>query len=293
MKYKLAFALVASITSTAHGSMPSVLPEFKNEKQLADWRTEQTAKSSTQTLTRDTVFYTGKPYVESSGNYAFKYRSYSPELARWTSADPSGYPDGANCNIYSPTPTNTLDRFGLSNVQVTGIPESGSSSANFSISSVGDGPHSIGADGVAQAESEISFSVNNSMSGWIVQRVVFDYSGVRYSDGSQYASAPEDPYWEAWHVISSSTVMGNISVIGNGNIDTFRTDPFATAWTSGTATITGKIDFYQDSVFNSANSPLNWNVGAVSRAPVMHATYSEPSWWTGSGFNHKLTMLWE
>ncbi len=117
MKYKLAFALVASISGIAHGSMPTVLPEFKNEKQLAEWRKEQAAKASSEALNVDTAFYTGRPYVESSGNYAFKYRSYNPELARWTSEDPSGFPDGPNIYAYAPVPTWGIDYEGLKAVR--------------------------------------------------------------------------------------------------------------------------------------------------------------------------------
>lgn len=59
------------------------------------------AKSEPKTTaTQDTDFYTGKPYLASSGNYVFKYRSYNPELARWTTEDPNGFPDGANCFSY-------------------------------------------------------------------------------------------------------------------------------------------------------------------------------------------------
>lgn len=46
-------------------------------------------------------FYTGKPYDEDLGSYVFNYRNYSPERTRWTTADPSGFPDGANNLIYS------------------------------------------------------------------------------------------------------------------------------------------------------------------------------------------------
>ena len=38
MKTKLTLALAAAITSTAFGAMPAHMPEFKNEKQLAEWR---------------------------------------------------------------------------------------------------------------------------------------------------------------------------------------------------------------------------------------------------------------
>jgi RHS repeat-associated protein len=118
VKYNLTLALMALITGTAFGSMPAALPEFKNEKQLAEWRAEMAAKPAPQTIaTEDHAFYTGKPYVESSGGDAFKYRSYNPELARWTSEDPSGFPDGANIYCYiNNQATNSYDYLGLKKV---------------------------------------------------------------------------------------------------------------------------------------------------------------------------------
>ena len=84
-------------------------------KQLAEWRAEKASESTSQGyVAEESAFYTGKPYLASTGGYAFKYRSYSPELARWTSEDPSGFPDGANGNIYAPSPTMELDYQGLS-----------------------------------------------------------------------------------------------------------------------------------------------------------------------------------
>ncbi len=111
MKYKLTLALVASLTSTAFAEFKAPLPEFKNEKQLAEWRAEMA--SEVTNVAEVTTFYTGRPYVASFGAYAFKYRSYNPELARWTSEDPSGFPDGANQNGYAPTPTTEMDWSGL------------------------------------------------------------------------------------------------------------------------------------------------------------------------------------
>ncbi len=100
MKYKLTFALAASLTSTAFAAFQAPLPEFKNEKQLAEWRAEKAAETKPISVTQETAFYTGKPYLASSGDYAFKYRKYNPGLARWTSEDPSGFPDGANTHMY-------------------------------------------------------------------------------------------------------------------------------------------------------------------------------------------------
>jgi len=106
-------ALLALITSSAFAALNAPLPEFKNEKQLAEWRAEKASQSNTRSAAVETAFYTGKPYLASVGNYAFKYRNYSPEMARWTSEDPIGFPDGANQNIYAPSPTTELDSLGL------------------------------------------------------------------------------------------------------------------------------------------------------------------------------------
>ena len=113
MKYRYLFALAATVTGTAFAAMPATLPEFKSSKQLADWRAEKAAEASVKSATDDHAFYTGKPYVDASGGYAFKFRSYNPELARWTSEDPSGFSDGANNSCYAPVPTSQLDYKGL------------------------------------------------------------------------------------------------------------------------------------------------------------------------------------
>jgi RHS repeat-associated protein len=99
---------------------PAPLPEFKTPEQLAKWRSETTARAEAQqasrpsTLDSSTPFYTGKPYLAESRSYAFKYRQYSPEMGRWTTVDPSGFPDGANNRVYASVPTSGLDPNGLS-----------------------------------------------------------------------------------------------------------------------------------------------------------------------------------
>jgi RHS repeat-associated protein len=60
----------------------------------------------------DTYFYTGKPYDADLGSYIFAYRDYNPQLNRWTTADPSGFPDGVNNRIYAPVPTVQVDPTG-------------------------------------------------------------------------------------------------------------------------------------------------------------------------------------
>ena len=57
--------------------------------------------------------FTGKPYDEDLQAYVFPFRNYSAKLARWTSADPAGFPDGPNRHFYAPVPTMGLDPMGL------------------------------------------------------------------------------------------------------------------------------------------------------------------------------------
>jgi RHS repeat-associated protein len=58
-------------------------------------------------------FHTGKPYVADAGGYIYKYRTYNPEMSRWTSADPSGFPDGVNNFNYASNPVSYGDPLGL------------------------------------------------------------------------------------------------------------------------------------------------------------------------------------
>jgi RHS repeat-associated protein len=94
------------------------------EKRLAAIKAEeakQAAQAATEIATRNPspatapqeLFFTGKPYLEETGQYLFLFRYYDPELARWTTPDPSGFPDGANNGIYSRTPTTDFDALGL------------------------------------------------------------------------------------------------------------------------------------------------------------------------------------
>ncbi|MBC2601604.1 RHS repeat-associated core domain-containing protein [Puniceicoccus vermicola] len=62
--------------------------------------------------------FTGKPYDEDLQAYVFPFRNYSAKLARWTSADPAGFPDGPNRHFYAPVPTAGLDPMGLEMILV-------------------------------------------------------------------------------------------------------------------------------------------------------------------------------
>jgi len=103
----------------AEHKLPAPLPEFKTPEQLAKWREEKAKANaalpiSNSSLKNADAFFTGKPFVEDSGSYAFKYRNYDPELNRWTTSDPSGFPDGINNWLYTNNMVMTyIDSVGL------------------------------------------------------------------------------------------------------------------------------------------------------------------------------------
>jgi len=60
------------------------------------------------------IFFTGKIFDSGLQAYHFLYRNYSPTQARWTAADPSGFPDGPNQWLYvNNGVTGSVDPLGL------------------------------------------------------------------------------------------------------------------------------------------------------------------------------------
>lgn len=57
--------------------------------------------------------YTGKHFDVDLQAYVFPYRFYRPDLLRWTTPDPIGYPDGWNAFAYVGDPVTYRDRLGL------------------------------------------------------------------------------------------------------------------------------------------------------------------------------------
>lgn len=110
----LAMGMIAGLhANVTDHQPPAPLPEFKTPEQLAKWRTEQNQKTQAAASSHEGgVFYTGKPYLAESSSYAFKYREYNPEMGRWTTVDPSGFPDGPNNRLYAAVPTSEIDLFG-------------------------------------------------------------------------------------------------------------------------------------------------------------------------------------
>ena len=65
--------------------------------------------------------FTGKPYDEDLQAYVFPNRTYDPEIKRWRSMDPSGYPDGINAQFYAVIPTIGVDPLGLKTYYIGGF----------------------------------------------------------------------------------------------------------------------------------------------------------------------------
>lgn len=58
--------------------------------------------------------FTGKVFVKELGGYSFLHRLFAPELSRWTTSDPSGFPEGTNNSLYVKSdPCGYVDPLGL------------------------------------------------------------------------------------------------------------------------------------------------------------------------------------
>jgi RHS repeat-associated protein len=124
LEHYCCFALMVSMSAlSTNASVPITEPKLMKQHELTWFRVTHAEKDATKAkadaLAAEQSFFTGKPYLPATGSYAFKYRSYQPEIARWTSEDPSGFPDGANANIYAPTPTSEFDWMGLESERIT------------------------------------------------------------------------------------------------------------------------------------------------------------------------------
>jgi RHS repeat-associated protein len=58
--------------------------------------------------------FTGKIFSNELRTYVFQYRNYSPETSKWTTSDPTGFPDGTNPSSYTNgEPLSKIDPLGL------------------------------------------------------------------------------------------------------------------------------------------------------------------------------------
>ena len=123
MRWFSALVMVCTLEA-AQAARPVVVDELPGlpGQPASYWhavRGEQEAAQAVSTAARNeaaNVFFTGKPYDADLEGYLFQFRTYRPDVARWTSADPSGFPDGANGFAYNVVPTSEIDSQGLKSV---------------------------------------------------------------------------------------------------------------------------------------------------------------------------------
>jgi RHS repeat-associated protein len=66
----------------------------------------------------ETGFFTGKPFFEELESFVFKHRNYISNKAKWSTMDPSGFPDGSNSLAYVPDPLKQVDPLGTRAAQL-------------------------------------------------------------------------------------------------------------------------------------------------------------------------------
>lgn len=98
LKNILTTAATATVIIQSAFAVPK-LPEFQTKEQLHALRANQIANAE-RVQGSPPTFYTGKINETEVGKYLFMFRNYDAEVSRWTSFDPSGYPDGLNNSIY-------------------------------------------------------------------------------------------------------------------------------------------------------------------------------------------------
>lgn len=111
----VAAALTATIVAPVNAekaSLPAPSPQFQSSSQLQKQRIAPKAiriSTTRSDVSNSDIFYTGKISEIDSGGYLFLFRKYNSTIARWTTHDPLGYPDGANSQRYAPSPTFDVD----------------------------------------------------------------------------------------------------------------------------------------------------------------------------------------
>jgi len=288
MKPKYIAVVAALAAIVVQSALAGSLPEIMTPGELRALRAGQiaraaaaqadVAKSETPTL------YTGKISDADSGGYLFKYRNYDPELSRWMTVDPSGFPDGVNCNSYAPNPLSEVDWCGLIGVYVWGYP----TTTNISPSPLGitivDEAERVG-DAV-QAKMVTDWTYSGQGTGFAVQHIQLQWNIYNQSDNSVFRQEGLE-YWEAWH-------YGMTNTFSYGGRDTYLSASFPTS-TYGSFTVTGTAKFFTTQEVSSS-SPSFWGQVSVNGwmpALDLKSTQQQPSWWSTSGaLSHDMQISW-
>lgn len=157
-------------------------------------------------------FFTGKPFIEGIGGFIFKYRSYSAADARWTSADPSGFPDGTNAFSYSMlNPITNVDPLGLKTWTLDEPPAGAAGTQGES------SPKKPTRTAWVTGTNEIRWAKQWSATGWF--------------HTAQSATGPENSAWTG--TLAAGTTQTQTMQVG------FQDAPFNISYSNSEATTTG------------------------------------------------------
>ncbi|MCE0499217.1 MAG: hypothetical protein LV481_14855 [Methylacidiphilales bacterium] len=268
MKLNHALVLTAALILTPllrAGDLPAPLPEFLDQQQLAKWNAEQAAAATTASANEPSnQFYTGKPYVADAGGYVYKYRTYNPGLSRWTSADPSGFPDGVNNCAYAPVPTIALDNDGLLTVSVSGtnppasITTSGHTISYDTITGINAATFSFTGFTVTTGTLSGTLNVNIPSASPFNNGSVAGYGDSNPVEGSYTGSGDFD-----WVQIITTNVPGSGTVISTSGSETTyfdnHSDTFVPFYGNSTDKKTGNNPWETDNPQRSfSGTSINW-----------------------------------
>ena len=276
MRWCSALVMVCALES-AQAARPVVVDELPGlpGQPASYWhavRGEQEAAQTVRMAARNeaaNVFFTGKPYDADLEGYLFRFRTYRPDVARWTSADPSGFPDGANGDAYACNPLSEFDWQGLA--VVTGTTE-GVSCGNYIGFNVTDPPHQIGANGGLM---RVEWTTGSSaQEGLIVQKVMMT---------RQVGNEPpmHFNYFEVWRIGVSDLV------------DTFKFAGWPSA--NGSMDIRGEAKYFSTFGMDMQSSPWTRDPNHPS-GNLLHFNFEDslPAWWSNGGgsVSHYLNVQW-
>ncbi|MDR1305922.1 MAG: hypothetical protein LBK76_11990 [Verrucomicrobiales bacterium] len=164
----------------------------------------------------ETNFYTGKPYDEEIDSYIFKYRNYSPALQRWTTADPSGFPDGANNYAYMAVPTEGLDPDGR--LTITGVTTPNKAQQTVTYGGI---TYTIVAAALSIIEASSNLDGNLNINNYTTYEKGGVLGGAQLAISVSGVTAPANTEFHWVQIVESSNPIGGSSIFIDTQGDIF------------------------------------------------------------------------
>ena len=163
------------------------------------------------------IFFTGKIFDSGLQAYHFLYRNYSPTQARWTAADPSGFPDGPNQWLYvNNSVTGAVDPLGLSSLKQDSKRETISLVGGSSkVAAAGvDALGNISNNPVIVAGSGFSGAITQAIRNKINAAIANAIANTSFTDVIISGSVKTDVSYQAFHDDDNNGGWSNESIIG-------------------------------------------------------------------------------